>query len=145
MAAVLTAACSSDGSARSTDTTAESTTTTAAVTAAPEGEVATAEPVTSAGCGATAAGPVSLERRTLPGSDRWYLLTVPPAHDGATPLPLVLDFHGLSEGVPTASRILSSRPTVGTHRTRAASGSPQRTYRRFPALLGWWQHLQQLR
>lgn len=102
--ASIGAACSSDDSARATATTAESTTTTAAVSAAPEGEVATAAPVASTGCGTSTAAPVSGERRTLTGSDRWYLLTVPPAHDGITPLPLVLDFHGLSEGAEVHAR-----------------------------------------
>ena len=32
------------------------------------------------------------------GRERSYLLTIPPAHDGRRPLPLVLDFHGLAEG-----------------------------------------------
>jgi polyhydroxybutyrate depolymerase len=32
------------------------------------------------------------------GPDRWFLLTVPPGHDGKTPIPLVLDWHGLMEG-----------------------------------------------
>lgn len=35
---------------------------------------------------------------TVAGADRFFLLTVPSAHDGRTPLPLVLDFHGLGEG-----------------------------------------------
>lgn len=42
-----------------------------------------------------AAAPRSL---TVAGEQRSYLLTTPPAHDGRTPLPLVLDFHGLAEG-----------------------------------------------
>ena len=32
------------------------------------------------------------------GTERWFLVTVPGAHDGTTPLPLVIDFHGLREG-----------------------------------------------
>ncbi|MFZ6005917.1 MAG: alpha/beta hydrolase family esterase [Actinomycetota bacterium] len=99
--AVLTASCSSD-SATSTatpDADVGETTTTVDAYAAPPGEVASAEPTPSIGCGVDdPPSAVSLERRTLAGSDRWYLLTVPPAHDGTAPLPLVLDFHGLSEG-----------------------------------------------
>lgn len=63
-------------------------------------EVSSAEPVRSAGCGTSEVGAVEEERRTLEvgGVERWYLLTTPGAHDGETPLPLVLDFHGLAEG-----------------------------------------------
>ncbi len=32
------------------------------------------------------------------GVERRYLLTVPTAHDGDTPLPVVFDFHGLTDG-----------------------------------------------
>ncbi len=35
---------------------------------------------------------------TVAGEERIYFLTTPPAHDGTTPVPLVLDFHGLGEG-----------------------------------------------
>lgn len=61
-----------------------------------------AEPVTSVpsgGCGtsSTAAGE---EKVTLQsgGVERWYLRHVPAAHDGTTPIPVVVDFHGYSEG-----------------------------------------------
>lgn len=129
--AVMGAACSSDDSARATTTTAESTTTTAAaVTSAPEGEVATSAPVPSTGCGTSTAAPVSGERRTLPGSDRWYLATVPPAHDGTTPLPLVLDFHGLSEGAEVHARTSELGPYAEAHDFVAVlphgTGSPVR-------------------
>jgi polyhydroxybutyrate depolymerase len=57
------------------------------------------DPVASAGCGATqvAAGE---EKVTLTsgGDERWYLRHVPPAHDGSTPVPVVVDLHGYSEG-----------------------------------------------
>ena len=66
------------------------------------GEVAAAP---SAGCTspedvATEAGPEGQERVTTTsgGQDRWYLRHVPEAHDGSTPVPLVVDFHGYSEG-----------------------------------------------
>lgn len=57
-------------------------------------------PVPSAGCGTSTQGPVEEESRTLDveGVTRTYLLTAPTAHDGETPVPLVLDFHGLGEG-----------------------------------------------
>lgn len=55
--------------------------------------------VPSAGCGAStvAAGE---ERVTLRsgGVERWYLRHVPPAHDGTTPVPAVVDLHGYTEG-----------------------------------------------
>jgi len=35
---------------------------------------------------------------TVAGEERQYFLTVPPQHDGKTPVPLLLDFHGLGEG-----------------------------------------------
>jgi poly(3-hydroxybutyrate) depolymerase len=59
-----------------------------------------AAPVPSPGCGTSTAAPVVNQRRDLDigGSARWFLHTVPTAHDGDTPLPLVVDFHGLSEG-----------------------------------------------
>lgn len=110
-------ACSSgsdDDATTTTSTVAEAATTTddtappdadpgADLAAAPEGEVATADPVPSAGCGTSTVGEVTDERRTLPDSERWYLLTTPAAHDGETPLPLVLDFHGLAEGAQVHS------------------------------------------
>ncbi|MGH9214838.1 MAG: alpha/beta hydrolase family esterase [Acidimicrobiales bacterium] len=35
---------------------------------------------------------------TSGGVERWYLRHVPPAHDGTTPVPEVVDLHGYSEG-----------------------------------------------
>lgn len=57
-------------------------------------------PVPSAGCGTSDADPGVEVERTLEirGAERRYLLTTPSAHDGETPLPVVLDFHGLMEG-----------------------------------------------
>ena len=56
----------------------------------------------SAGCGADpATAVVPGEQRvtiTSSGVERWFFERVPPAHDGQQPLPLVLDFHGYSEG-----------------------------------------------
>jgi polyhydroxybutyrate depolymerase len=71
-----------------------------------EAEVAAvaAPAVPSAGCGTSNIGATVLERREVEAIDpdtgeaRWFLLSTPGAHDGATPLPLVVDFHGLSEG-----------------------------------------------
>jgi polyhydroxybutyrate depolymerase len=61
---------------------------------------ATPAPVPSSGCGVSHQGPVTEEKRFLDvnGTERWFLVTVPSAHDGNKPLPLVIDFHGLAEG-----------------------------------------------
>jgi polyhydroxybutyrate depolymerase len=74
-------------------------------TAVGPGEVASAPPVPSAGCGTTNVRSTSLEREYLDDSDRWWLLTTPLDHDGSTPLPMVIDFHGLSEGASIHSRM----------------------------------------
>jgi polyhydroxybutyrate depolymerase len=66
-------------------------------TSAPEGEVATSEPVASGGCGSSTVGLLESERLEV-DADRYYLLTTPEDHDGENPVPLVLDFHGLTEG-----------------------------------------------
>lgn len=58
------------------------------------------DPVPSPGCGASEVSEVVEEPRTITVDDleRSYLLTVPDAHDGQSPLPIVFDFHGLMEG-----------------------------------------------
>ncbi len=88
----------SDDDAAAADTSAPddgSTTTTAAV--APE-DVAAAP---SEGCGATpVVAPGDYPDETVPssGRPRAYAQHVPPAHDGETPVPVVVDYHGYSEG-----------------------------------------------
>jgi len=59
-----------------------------------------ADAVPSAGCGVSDQTPVVEQKRTVVvnGTERWFLVTVPGAHDGTTPLPLVIDYHGLAEG-----------------------------------------------
>lgn len=55
----------------------------------------------SAGCGAaaTAAQPGQQQSTILSsGAERSFYFHVPPAHDGVAPLPLIVDFHGYSEG-----------------------------------------------
>jgi polyhydroxybutyrate depolymerase len=61
--------------------------------------IADVEPVPSAGCGSSSMQP-GQEKVTLQsgGTERWYLRHVPAAHDGTTPVPVVVDFHGYSEG-----------------------------------------------
>jgi polyhydroxybutyrate depolymerase len=58
------------------------------------------DPIPSEGCGSSQATPVVEEQRFIDvnGTERWFLLTVPGAHDGNSPLPIVVDFHGLAEG-----------------------------------------------
>ncbi len=67
----------------------------AAAAAAP----ADVEPSPSAGCDSSAVG-AGEEKVTITsgGVERWYLRHVPPAHDGNTPVPVVVDLHGYSEG-----------------------------------------------
>jgi polyhydroxybutyrate depolymerase len=61
-------------------------------------------PVPSPGCGTTGVTSVESERREVEvtdpetGESRWYRFSTPPDHDGTTPVPLVVAFHGLSEG-----------------------------------------------
>ncbi len=53
----------------------------------------------SAGCRAPAPTAGSTKRTvTSGGSSRWFWLDVPPAVSAGTPMPLVLDLHGYSEG-----------------------------------------------
>lgn len=86
------------------DEAAGPTTTTSAPTPYPDSVEADASP----GCGAsTAAAPVERERHdlTIGGEARWYLLSVPSGHDGTTPLPLVVELHGLAEGAAIAAEM----------------------------------------
>jgi polyhydroxybutyrate depolymerase len=82
-----------------------STETATSTTAAPStADVASLPAVPSAGCANATTGAVTEERREVPipdpdtGANRWFLLTTPPVANGAEPMPLVLDFHGLTEG-----------------------------------------------
>ena len=62
----------------------------------------------SDGCGsATPATAAKRERRTIDvgGTERWYLRSVPAAHDGEAPLPLVVELHGLAEGAAIAAEM----------------------------------------
>jgi polyhydroxybutyrate depolymerase len=78
---------------------AERATPPAADEAAAPATPADVEPRPSAGCGASAVG-AGQEKVTITsgGVERWYLRHVPPAHDGNTPVPVVVDLHGYSEG-----------------------------------------------
>jgi poly(3-hydroxybutyrate) depolymerase len=101
--ALLCSACSGSATGASTSTSPPATTT---------AKVATGAPVPSPGCARPQTGPVTDEHQTIEvdGASRWYLLNTPsPTVPGPTgthrsaggapiPRPLVVDFHGLSEG-----------------------------------------------
>ena len=91
---VALAACGGGSSSSSPSTTARPTTT------------AVAPPRPSAGCGRSAVGASSRVEHTIDsgGVTRSYLLSVPPGHDGRTPLPLVAELHGLAEGNAIAAK-----------------------------------------
>jgi polyhydroxybutyrate depolymerase len=96
--ATLLAGCSGDDTGNAANDDSDLTAST--VIADP----ASAPAVPSAGCTTATANAVTEERVEVAiadpdtGENRWYLVTTPPANDGDAPLPLVLDFHGLSEG-----------------------------------------------
>lgn len=98
--ALLLAACgadygpSSDAEAAAPSSTTDSTAGTATPVAAAD---VPADP--SPGCVATPVVPAGETERTLISGpiEHAYFQRVPPAHDGETPVPLVLDFHGFLE------------------------------------------------
>jgi polyhydroxybutyrate depolymerase len=110
-AALIVGACSDDSSDDvSSDTVdepaVESTTTTAGA--------ADGQPVPSPGCGTSEAVAGVEQEVTLDieGQPRRYLVTTPSAHDGETPLPLVLDFHGLMEGAEIHAEMSQYTPVA---------------------------------
>ena len=69
---------------------------------------ASVAPRPSNGCRGGAAGLAAGEEKTTitsGGVERWYLRHVPAAHDGTTPLPVVVDLHGYSEGAQVHVRM----------------------------------------
>ena len=106
------AACSSSKAAAPESST---TTTVAAVpassTTVPAAAVAAQA---SAACGATpkvAAGDAKVNT-TSSGVARWYYRHVPASYSGTTPMPVVLDLHGYSEGA-TIHRVMSGMGAFG--------------------------------
>jgi polyhydroxybutyrate depolymerase len=69
-------------------------------TAASPGARAAGPAKPSPGCATSADGALDKERRTVEvgAGERFYFLSTPGDHDGKTPSPLVIDFHGLLEG-----------------------------------------------
>jgi polyhydroxybutyrate depolymerase len=101
-AAVLTAAASllAVAACSGDDESADGTGTTASIGEAGAISPTDVEASPSAGCEASRPVQPGDERVTTTsgGSERWYLRHVPDAHDGTTPVPLVVDIHGYSEG-----------------------------------------------
>lgn len=106
---VAVVGCASDDGARdrapagSVEPTPSTTTTIDAPSGTDDGASPAVDPgpaVPSRGCDAGATTAVSLDKRTIPVAElsRWYLITIPEPADPVAPLPLVLDFHGLTEG-----------------------------------------------
>jgi len=64
------------------------------------------------------------------GRERFFILTTPPAHDGKTPIPLVVDFHGLSEGAQVHTAMSNYTPLAQSEGFAVAfpngSGQPVR-------------------
>jgi polyhydroxybutyrate depolymerase len=106
---VLGAACSSSSKPK-----AEPTSALAETTSVPAGALAAQA---SAGCSAAtkiAPGQVKVNT-TSDGSARWYYRHVPPAYAGTTPMPLVIDLHGYSEGATIHTAISGLGPFGDTH------------------------------
>ncbi|GIU86937.1 MAG: hydrolase [Acidimicrobiia bacterium] len=91
------AACSGDDGAAGDPEPGTSTAAPATTTTVPATEVGAAP---SGGCGGATAPPPgeSTVTTTSGGVERTYVRHVPPAHDGTTPVPVVVDFHGYAEG-----------------------------------------------
>jgi polyhydroxybutyrate depolymerase len=96
---LVLAACSGDDDQAVDDGTAATATTAMGGEA---GAIAPADVEASPSAGCEADRPARAgDRRvttTSDGHERWYLRHVPEAYDGTTPMPLVVDFHGYSEG-----------------------------------------------
>jgi polyhydroxybutyrate depolymerase len=69
-----------------------------------------AEP--SRGCGIGNPAAPGTEKLTLDqgGTPRWFYRRLPPQYDGKTPLPLVLDLHGYSEGADVHTKMSNLGP-----------------------------------
>ncbi|MCU0269544.1 MAG: alpha/beta hydrolase-fold protein [Acidimicrobiales bacterium] len=99
------AACSDDGedAAEATGDGAASAGDASSTTVGEESVPASGEPVPSPGCeaggGSPTTGQMTVQTVASGGVDRQARRLVPSSYDGATPLPVVVDIHGLSEGM----------------------------------------------
>lgn len=98
--ALVVSACGSDGSSASKPSASTTSSPKAAGDSGATNVPAAIPAAKSSGCGTAVAVAAGQTKETLKsgGEDRWYYRHVPPAHNGTTPVPLVLDFHGYSEG-----------------------------------------------
>ena len=102
---------------------ATSITTTLAAAEAPGADEARPAAVPSAGCAGPAASSGWAEEGSLmiDGVERTWQVHVPPAHDGVTPVPLVLLLHGLGED----AGIIRNFTTSGLPMRRASWSWPR--------------------
>lgn len=95
-------------------------------------------PARSGGCGTSPAAPTgqSEVHIDLNGNDRWYIRHVPPTYDGATPLPVVVDMHGYSEGAALHTQVSGLGPYGDSHGFVTISPQGQGTPAHWNASLG---------
>lgn len=101
----VVAGCGGNGAADPVDTRpqARAAPTTTGPTPVPAEDVV-AEPSTGCEAGPGAAASSGDQTLSVGGEERRYLRHLPPAHDGATPVPLVVDLHGYIEGAVIHAR-----------------------------------------
>ncbi len=105
---------SASSTTRASATSSTTSTAPAAPTAVAEGQVAKGAPVPSKGCGSSASTATATDQR-LDIGDRFYLLSTPADPTADTPLPLVLDLHGLLEGAVIHTHMTELGPYGATH------------------------------
>jgi polyhydroxybutyrate depolymerase len=75
------------------------------------GEPSSADPRPSDGCGAGSLAPgETMETIDSAGGTRTYILHVPASYDGTTPVPLLLDLHGLTSNASSQASLSGLRP-----------------------------------
>lgn len=109
---------------------------------APAAPAATSsEPRPSKGCGSASLGQgESTGTIDSAGGERNYILFVPTQHDGKTPLPLLLDLHGLTMTAQQQARVSGFRPQAETegYVYLAPSGLPNTTMGDPPRVGNMW-------
>ena len=107
------AGCATDGSAGGASAQDRGTRSSSSSKPASNFDPATVPAKGSAGCDAAAvAAGETKETLTSGGAERWYYRHVPTGYDGAEPRPLVLDFHGYSEGAEIHRQMSGSVTSV---------------------------------